>query len=152
MFLYSSEELLRFFLAQGIALLLCLFYDLLKSLEPKSKLKHINNFFDAFLWFIICVTFLILWQNYFDGEIRFYTLSAFCLSVLLYYLTIHKPVFLALCITAKKIYSFFDAILKILLTVWHFFSKIFMYLLVLFKTKYSVNYEDKNHEKKHEKI
>ena len=147
MFLFTSEELLKFFTAQGIALLLCLFYDVLKSLTPKTDSSFFNNFFDALSWFLVCGAFLILWQDYLSGELRWHTVLAIFLSSLLYYLTIHKPVFSALCIITKKIYSFLHTILKILLTVWHFFSKIFIYVSVMYKKIYSVDYKGKCYEK-----
>jgi len=146
MFLFTSEELSRFFSAQKIALLLCLFYDVLKSFAPTRSSRFIRNFFDGFLWFLLCGAFLILWQDYLFGELRWYTLLAFCLTALLYYLTIHKPIFLALCIIAKKICSFFHTILKILLTVGHFFSKIYIYVSVVFKKLYSVDYKGNCYE------
>ena len=138
---------MKFFCAQEISLILCFFYDLLESFAPKTRSRLISDFFDALSWFLICGAFLILWQDYLSGELRWYTLLGFLLTALLYYLTIHKPVFFALCIIVKKIYSFFHTILKILLTVWHFFSKIYIYILIVFKRIYSVDYEGKCYDK-----
>ena len=148
MFLFTSEELSKFFCAQGIAFFLCIIYDFLQSLAPKNRSQLIGSFFDGFSWFLICGAFLMLWQEHLMGELRWYTLLSFCLTAMLYYFTIHKPIFSTFCIIAKKIYSFFYTIFKILLTVVHFFSKIFIYVSVICKKIYSVDYKGNCYEEK----
>ena len=147
MFLSTAEELMNFLYAQEAALILCLFYDLLKSITPKTRSRLTADFFDGLIWFLICTAFLVLWQELLAGELRWYTLLSFFSTLLLYFLTIHKPVFSALCIIVKKIYSFFHTILKILLTVWHFFSTITIYVSAICKKIYSVDYKGSRYEK-----
>ena len=147
MFLYTREELTGFFSAQLLALFVCLLYDLLKGLKPEKISRCAADIFDAAVWLPICITTLVLWQSFFYGEFRWYTVLAFCLAALLYFLTIHKPIFSAYCIIVKKIYGFFHTIFKILLTVWHFLGKISICLSVVLKRLYSVDYKDNCYEK-----
>jgi len=148
MFLLTSQELLIFLRAQGIAAILSLLYDFFESAKPKKITKALSGFFDAFLWFLLSAGFFILWQKYLDGEFRWYTVLAFLITVILYYLTIHKPIFTAYCIIVKKIYSFFNIIFKFLLTVWGFLVKIIVYVSGICKKIYSVDYEGTCYEKK----
>ena len=148
MFLLTSEELLNFLKAQGIALVLCLSYDFLKSVKPEKLQKTISGFFDAAVWSLLGGGFLILWQRFLMGEFRWYTALAFFITNILYYLTIHKPIFTAYCIIVKKIYSFFNIIFKFLLTVWRFLVKIIMQISKFCKRIYSVDYEGNCYEKK----
>lgn len=151
MFLSTSEEMLVFLRAQGIAVLLCLLYDFLKSLTPKKLKGAIADFFDAFLCFLAGLGFLIFWQKFLFGEFRWYTVLAFLITNILYYLTIHKPIFTACCIIVKKIYSFFNIIFKFLLTVWVFLVKIIMCVFGICKKIYSVDYEGTCYEKNQSK-
>ncbi len=151
MFLLTSEELSTFFAAQGIAIVLSLFYDLLESLKPQKITSAVSGFFDAFAWFSVGCGFFTLWQRFLAGEFRWYTVLAFLITVMLYYLTIHKPAFTAYCIIVKKIYSFFNIIFKFLLTVWFFLVKITMYISGICKRIYSVDYEGNCYEKNQRK-
>lgn len=151
MFLLTSEELLAFLSAQGIAVALSLLYDFFKSLKPKILKRAVSGFFDAFIWFLTGCGFFILWQRFFAGEFRWYTVLAFLITLILYYLTIHKPIFTAYCIIVKKIYSFFNIIFKFLLTVWFFLVKIIVYVSGICKKIYSVDYEGTCYEKKQHK-
>ncbi len=147
MFLSASEELTSFFYAQELSLILCFFYDILKSITPKTRSQLASGFFDALSCCLICTAFLILWQELLAGELRWYTLLSFFSASLLYFLTIHKPVFSALCIIVKIIYYFFHTILKFLLTVWDFFSRITIYISAICKKMYSVDYKGSRYEK-----
>lgn len=138
---------MAFFTAQGIAIALSLLYDFLQSLKPKNLKRTASGFFDTFAWFFWGFGFLILWQNFFSGEFRWYTVLAFVITNILYYLTIHRPIFTAYCIIVKEIYSFFNIIFKILLTVWGFLVKIIMCISDICKKIYSVDCEGTCYEK-----
>ena len=152
MFLLTSEELLRFFTAQGIAIFLSLLYDLLMSAKPKGIKHTASNLFDAAVWFFICFAFLMLWQKFMQGEFRWHTVLAVAITNILYYLTIHKPIFTAYCIIVKKIYSFFHIIFKILLTVWRFLVKIIMHVMATCRKVYFVDCEGNCYEKNQRQI
>ena len=151
MFLLTTQELLSFLTAQGIAVILCLLYDLLESLKPYKMQKIAENFFDAAVWFLLCGGFFAMWQRFLMGEFRWYTVLAFLLTAVLYYLTIHRPVFIAYCIIVRKIYYFFNIIFKFLLTVWGFLGKITMCLLMVCRKIYFVDYEGNYYEKNQRK-
>lgn len=151
MYLLTSQELLAFLRAQGISLFLSLLYDFLMSTKTEKMKKWLADFFDTAVLFVVFVIFLIMWQSFLAGEDRWYIFAAVFLTVILYYLTIHRPVFTACCIIVKKIYSFFYIILKFLLTVRDFLGKIVMYLFAVCKKIYSVDYEGNCYEKKQPK-
>ena len=147
MYLETMEELSGFLTAQLIGLIICLLYDFLKSLKPKTAKKAASDFFDAAAWFFTCTAFFILWQKLLLGEYRWYTVLASILAALLYYLTIHRYVFTAYCIIVKKIYLFLHTIFKILLTVGLFLGKISMYISLICKKIYNIDCEGKAYEK-----
>lgn len=151
MFLLTTQELWNFLTAQGIAAALCLLYDFFESLKTDNMKKTAENFFDAAIWFLLSAGFFTMWQKFLAGEFRWYTALAFVIACVLYYLTIHRPVFSAYCIIVKKIYSFFNIIFKFLLTVCGFLGKITMYLSKVCKKIYYVDYEGSYYEKNQRK-
>ena len=151
MFLFTTQELLSFLTAQGIAVILCLLYDFLESLRLDKLKKAAANFFDAAVWFFICTVFFAVWQEFLAGEFRWYTALGFFLTCILYYLTMHRPIFSAYCIIVKKIYSFFNIIFKFLLTVCGFLGKIIMYLSMVCRKIYFVDCEGNCYEKNQSK-
>ena len=148
MFLTASQELTEFLSAIGIAFLSGLFFDFLKSICPKAKSEIAAALFDFLLWSLFCIFFCILWQKFLDGRLKWYTVFGFAATNILYFLTIHKPIFTAYCIISKKISSFFGIILKKLLTAYSFLVKIIIYISMFCKKMYIVDCEGKEYEKK----
>lgn len=148
MYLSVSSELAEFLSAQGIAVLTGILYDFLKSTKPKIISKTASDFFDFFCLLFLVVIYCILWRNLLYGTLRWHTVLGFAITLILYFLTIHKPIFTAYCIIMKKTAHFLGIIFKILLTVRAFWGKITMYLLMVFKKIYSVDSEGKKYEKK----
>lgn len=147
MFLTLSQEMAEFLTSQGIAILMGLLFDFFKSIKPKKISKASADFFDLFFMLLLCIFFCMLWQRFLAGTVRWHTVLGFAITLILYFLTIHKPIFTAYCIIVKKIYSFFNIIFKFLLTVWGFLVKIIMYISGILKKLYSVDYEGTCYEK-----
>lgn len=152
MFLTVSEELSEFLLAQAIAVITGVLYDFLRCIKSKKISKTAAEIFDLLTSFVILTVFCALWCEWLSGKLRWHTVSGLVLTLILYFLTIHKPIFTAYCIIWKKISSFFGIIFKFLLTVWAFFGKIKMYISMLLKKMYFIDYEGKNYERKRNEI
>lgn len=148
MFMTASQEMTEFLISQGIALLLGILFDFLKSLKPEKISKAAADFFDLLSLFVLCIVFCVLWQKFLMGAVRWHTVFGFSITLILYFLTIHKPIFTAYCIIRKKISYFFGIIFKILLTVWAFLGKITLCISMFCKKMYIVDCEGKNYEKK----
>ena len=143
MILTLSQEMTEFLLADGIALIMGALYGFLRCFKPEKISKTASDFFDLTSWLLLCAVFCVLWQNLLKGVLRWHTVLGFGITLILYFLTIHKPIFTAYCIIRKKIFSFFGFIFKILLTVWGFLVKIVLYISMFFKRMYVVDCEGK---------
>lgn len=148
MFMTACEEMTEFLISQGIALILGILFDFFKSVKPNKISKWVSDFSDLFSLFLLCIIFCVLWQKMLGGAVRWYTVLGFSITLILYFLTIHKPIFTAYCIIWKKFSSFFSIIFKILLTVWAFLGKIRLYVSKFCKKMYIVDCEGKNYEEK----
>ena len=143
MFLTSSQELAVFFAAQAIAVLMCVIYDALKVLKPQKASKPAADFYDLLCWVLLTFIFCAAWQKFLYGMMRWYILLGLAVSAILYFLTIHKPIFTAYCIIKKKTLSFLSIFFKFLLTVWAFLVKITVYVSMVCKKMYIVDCEGK---------
>lgn len=152
MILTVSQELAEFLFANGIAVIMGALYDLLKCFKPRRISKTASDFLDLFFWLLLCIIFCVLWQGFLKGVLRWHTVFGFAIALILYFLTIHKPIFTAYCIIREKIFSFFGIIFKILLTVRAFLVKIILYISVFFRKMYIVDCEGKKYEKKRYRI
>ena len=152
MFLTASQEMTEFLLSLAAAVLAGILYDFFMCVKPKKISKPAADFFDLFSLFSITVFFCIFWQKFLSGRFRVHTVFGFTISLILYFLTIHKPIFTAYCIIRKKISSFLGRIFKFLLTVKAFLGKITLYISMLCKKIYVVDCKGKNYEKKRYKI
>ena len=148
MFLTLSQEMAELLTSQGMAILMGLLFDFFKSIKPKKISKASADFFDLFFMLLLCIFFCILWQKFLAGMVRWHTVLGFAITLILYFLTIHKPIFTAYCIMLKKISCFFGIIFKILLTVWGFLGKIILCVSLFYKKLYTVDCEGKKYEKK----
>lgn len=139
MYLTVSKEMSEFLLAQGTAILMGILFDFLKGVKPKKMSKTASGFFDLTCWLVLSVIFCVLWRDFFAGEFRWHTVLGLILTLILYFLTIHKPIFTAYCIIIKKISFFLGTIFKFLLTVKAFLGKIIVCLSVFLKRIYSAD-------------
>ena len=148
MFLTVSQEMTQFLISQGIAIATGLLFDFFRSLKPKKISKALSDFLDLFFIFLLCIFFCLIWQRFLAGIVRWHTVLGFVITLILYFSTIHKPIFTAYCIMLKKISSFFGIIFKILLTVGGFLGKIILCVSLFCKKIYAVDCEGKKYEKK----
>lgn len=139
-----SYELQAFSAAIIIGLLSGVIYDLAKSI--RCVLKG-NTFTDILMWLCIIIISGIIWYRFQNGEIRWYTVIGAVISVVLYFLLISRLVFCAFSFAVRKIYCFFNIILKILLTPIKFLCKIISVYIKKAKQKSFRKVEDENNEK-----
>ena len=78
----------------------------------------------ALKWIFAAAVSIVLWQKLLSGQLRWYIVIAMILSAVLYFLTADKYIFAVFSFFVRKIYSFFNIILKILLTIKDFLGKI----------------------------
>lgn len=147
-----SEEITRFLLAQIAGVFMGILFDLIKAAKPQKLSKTAADFYDLSCWVILGSVFCVFWQKFLSGKLEWQTILGFVLSLILYFLTIHRPIFTAYCIIKKKISAFFSIFFKFLLTVWTFLSKIVMCMLVFFRKMYIVDCEGKKYEEKQYRI
>ena len=140
----ASYELQSFAAAIAMGILCGIVYDFARSIRSVSCK---NTLTDAIMWLCIIVLSAGIWYRYQSGEIRWYIVVGAVLAALLYFLLISKPVFCVFSFCVKKIYCFFNIILKILLTPARFFCKILGVYIVKAKQKSFRKVEDKNYEK-----
>ena len=152
MFLTVSQEMTEFLISQCIAVFCGIFFDFFRSLKPKKIAKVLSDLYDLFFMFLLGIFFCIIWQRFLSGIVRWHTVLGFAITLILYFLTIHKPIFTAYCIMLKKISYFFGIFFKILLTVWGFLGKIILCISLFCKKLYIVDCEGKKYEKKEYRI
>ena len=145
MVISTTYELQSFFASIVMGILFGVIYDLLKSIRTAFG-KHTLP--DIFMWSTIILVSAIIWYNFQSGEVRWYMVAGALLSGVLYFLLISRAVFCVLLFLVRKIYCFFNIILKLLLTPIKFLCKILRVYIKKAKTKFSKKVEDKNYEKK----
>ncbi len=115
----SSAYEMSSFLASILLGLICgVVYDFAKSLRLKGMAA------DIVMWLFITLWSVWGWNELLGGALRWYILTGAVLSFVLYRFTASALVFFIFSTSVKKIYCFFNIILKILLTARDFLGKI----------------------------
>ncbi len=145
MVISTVYELESFFSSILIGVIFGVIYDFAKSIRAVFKK---NTLPDIFMWSLIITISGIIWYNFQNGEVRWYMVLGTLTSGILYFLLISRIVFCTFLFLVRKIYCFFNIILKLLLTPLRFLCKILSVYIKKAKTKFFKKVEDKNYEKK----
>ncbi|MBO5059636.1 MAG: spore cortex biosynthesis protein YabQ [Clostridia bacterium] len=141
----AAYELQSFAAAILLGIAVGIIYDLVKSF----RLVFEKNFIpDVLMWIISGSGAAIIWYTTAGGEIRWYMILGAFFSLVLYFLLLSRYVFLLFFFIVKKIYCFFNIILKLLLTPVKFLVKIVSVYIRAVNIKFFKKVEDDNEEEK----
>lgn len=121
MFPDINTELFNFFVSILTGVCAVLAYTAGKSLENVIKNRSVC---DMLKWILTAAVSIGLWNRLLFCRMRWYVALGMALGAVLCYFMLYKPVYVAFSFSVKKIYSFFNIILKILLTIPKFLCKI----------------------------
>ncbi|MDD6736138.1 MAG: spore cortex biosynthesis protein YabQ [Clostridiales bacterium] len=141
----AGHELAMFIMSVIMGAMGIVIYDIVRSLR---RGRTPNIFFDLLLWAAEGGFALFWWNEYLGGVIRWYMILGCVLGAVLCFFLVSPWLFASLDFSVKKIYSFFNIILKFLLTAAKFFGKIFLYIKNTCGLKYYKKVDEGNNEKK----
>ncbi len=127
----ASYELYSFLVSLLIGAVCGIACDMVRSLSLKKTVS------DIVMWLVLLFSVTLVWMKLLGGAVRWYIIAGAVLTYVLYRFTLSKPIFYLFSAVVKKIYCFFNIILKILLTAGNFLGKI----VCIYKAKFKNNKE-----------
>ena len=128
----TNYELSTLFISVILGFAAVIVYGIMRSLHPERPPCVL---WDILTWAAVGSCSFLAWTKYLHGVFRWYIPAGYFCGAIICFFTLEPWLVRIMSFCVKKIYSFFNIILKILLTAARFLGKILIYLQNDYKIK-----------------